>query len=38
VRLARSGARRAALATTVVSLAGGLAAAYAGLALAHTVG
>ena len=35
VRLARSGARRAALAAVAVSLAGGLAAAYAGLALAH---
>jgi CrcB protein len=35
VRLARGGARRAALAAVTVSLAGGLAAAYAGLALAH---
>jgi len=35
VQLARSGARRAALAVVAVSLAGGLAAAYAGLALAH---
>jgi fluoride ion exporter CrcB/FEX len=38
VRLARTGARRAALANAAVSLAGGLAAAYAGLALAHAVG
>ncbi|HEX6855571.1 MAG TPA: CrcB family protein [Streptosporangiaceae bacterium] len=35
VRLARSGARRTALAAVAVSLAGGLAAAYAGLAVAH---
>jgi len=35
VRLARTGARRAALVNVAVSLAGGLAAAYAGLALAH---
>jgi CrcB protein len=35
VRLARTGARRLALANVAVSLAGGLAAAYAGLALAH---
>lgn len=38
VRLARTGAGRAALANVAVSLAGGLAAAYAGLALAHVLG
>lgn len=38
VRLARTGARRAALVNVAVSLAGGLAAAYAGLALAQAIG
>jgi fluoride exporter len=38
VRLARTGARGAALANVAVSLGGGLAAAYAGLALAHAAG
>ena len=38
VRLARSGARWTAVANVAVSLRGGLAAAYGGLALAHPVG